>query len=452
MTRHTKGKMTRALAGLMLACALATGTVTAIAPHAVADSRSDLVKEKQKKEQQLESMQSSLEGIDTQIQDVVMKLEEARTQIPVAEAELQAAQAEVATAERQQQAVASQLDAAEGELAGIHDDIEDAKEKIGKSRDSLGEIARAAYRGQTLPSTLDLLLGTSSTTEFSRRKAASDALTRSQAATLAQVEASTAANQTRQARQEDVKSQIEDLKAEADALLKEKADKQAAAKQKADDLAAAEANFTSQQDALNASKASYQASIEATQAEISATAAAIASIDRQNAAAANSGGSSGGNAPAGGGSSTPQANTGSGNWIIPVVPAPFYVTSPYGMRNYPFGGRFFHIGVDIRSACGQPQVAPANGVIAKVIPAPGNSTHGNQIYVNLGTVNGSSWVAVTNHLSAFNVRVGQAVTKGQVIGWTGQTGKVTGCHVHMEIWKNGKHIDPLSLPGFTRAN
>ena len=111
-----------------------------------------------------------------------------------------------------------------------------------------------------------------------------------------------------------------------------------------------------------------------------------------------------------------------------------------------------HNGVDLRSTCGEAQVAPANGTIAKVIPAAGNSTHGNQIYINLGVVNGSSWVAVTNHLSAFNVSVGQKVKQGDVIGWTGQTGQVTGCHVHMEVWKNGSVIDPMSLPGFTRRN
>ena len=59
---------------------------------------------------------------------------------------------------------------------------------------------------------------------------------------------------------------------------------------------------------------------------------------------------------------------------------------------------------------------------------------------------------MTNHLSAFNVSVGQQVTQGQVIGWTGQTGKVTGCHAHFEVWKDGASINPESLPGFTRSN
>jgi putative M23 peptidase domain protein len=131
-----------------------------------------------------------------------------------------------------------------------------------------------------------------------------------------------------------------------------------------------------------------------------------------------------------------------------VIPRPLYVTSPFGMREYPFGGRWMHNGVDLRSPCGQAQVAPGNGVVASVRPAAGNSTHGNQVFINLGNVNGHSWVAVTNHMSAFNVRPGQSVTQGQVIGWTGQTGQVTGCHVHMEVWRDGQVINPMSLPGF----
>ncbi|MDY5142942.1 M23 family metallopeptidase, partial [Actinotignum timonense] len=135
--------------------------------------------------------------------------------------------------------------------------------------------------------------------------------------------------------------------------------------------------------------------------------------------------------------------------LIPPVPAPLYVTSPFGMRVYPFdGGWWMHEGVDLRSACGNPQYAAAAGVVAAVRPASGNGTHGNQVILNLGYINGSSYVVVYNHLSGFNVSVGQSVGQGDVIGWTGMTGMVTGCHVHFEVWQDGVVIDPMSLPGF----
>jgi murein DD-endopeptidase MepM/ murein hydrolase activator NlpD len=70
------------------------------------------------------------------------------------------------------------------------------------------------------------------------------------------------------------------------------------------------------------------------------------------------------------------------------------------------------------------------------------------VIINHGMINGSSYVSVYNHLSDFAVREGQAVSKGQVIGYTGTTGASTGCHVHLEIWKNGATIDPMSLPAY----
>lgn len=139
--------------------------------------------------------------------------------------------------------------------------------------------------------------------------------------------------------------------------------------------------------------------------------------------------------------------------FIPPVPAPVYVTSPFGMRWYPItGGYWMHNGVDLRSTCGEAQVAAADGVVQSVRPAAGNGTHGNQVFINHGIINGNSYVTVYNHLSGFAVSTGQSVSKGQAIGYTGMTGAVTGCHVHFEIWRNGSVIDPMTQPGFTRRN
>ncbi|MDD9205043.1 M23 family metallopeptidase [Georgenia sp. 10Sc9-8] len=44
------------------------------------------------------------------------------------------------------------------------------------------------------------------------------------------------------------------------------------------------------------------------------------------------------------------------------------------------------------------------------------------------------------------------MSKGEVIGLTGDTGNVTGCHVHFEVWRDGSTIDPMRLPGYIQAN
>ncbi len=424
---------------IILTGALVLGAFAATGANA--DDRSDLVEKQKQQQSQLESAQSQLEGVDTNLQNIYLQLEATKAQIPVAQAELDAAKNELAEAERGQAHVASQLETASGELAKIEDSIVQGEEELGQTRSNLGALARSHYRGENVPSTLDLLMGASSSEEFFHSYAAAAALTRTQTATLTKVSQQTAQNRTREARQHDVKAQIEELKKQADELVVQKEAKESEALAKAQSLANLQANFESQSAALESKKSEFQASISGLQSAIDKTKAAIAQIDEENAAKRNQASAS-----------RPAANTGGGGWLIPVVPAPLYVTSPYGMREYPFGGYWMHSGVDLRSPCGQAQVAPADGTIARVIPAPGNSTHGNQVYINLGVVDGSSWVVVTNHMSGFNVRVGQQVKQGDVIGWTGQTGMVTGCHVHMEVWRDGKTIDPMTLPGFTRRN
>jgi murein DD-endopeptidase MepM/ murein hydrolase activator NlpD len=121
------------------------------------------------------------------------------------------------------------------------------------------------------------------------------------------------------------------------------------------------------------------------------------------------------------------------------------VTSPYGYRVYPItGGWFMHNGVDLRSSCGEAQYSSAAGTVIKIGYAASNGTHGNQVIINHGVLGGRSTVTVYNHLSRFAVRYGQRVSKGQVIGNTGATGNVTGCHVHFELWLDGATVNPMA--------
>ena len=437
------------------AMGLAAGAVFA---PSYADDRDDLVNKKKQQEAQIESYKSSLEGVDTNLQAVYLKLKETQAQIPVAQAELATAQSELAAATRQQEAVSAQLQAAQGELKTIKQTVSANQENVESTRKDVGAVARARYRGESVPTRWDMLVGSKTSKEFLDAISASRTAERTQSTALLKAEQATASAKNRQARQSAVEAKIGQLKKEADNLVSAKTQKESAAQAKANNLASLQSSYSTQSQQLSAQKQSFQASLANVNSARDQTAAQIAQIDaenqrkaqaaraeaaRKNAASGNSGGgsNSGGSGGGGGGAS-------GGGFLIPVIPRPLYVTSPFGMREYPFGGRWMHNGVDLRSPCGQAQVAPGNGVVASVRPAAGNSTHGNQVFINLGNVNGHSWVAVTNHMSAFNVRPGQSVTQGQVIGWTGQTGQVTGCHVHMEVWRDGQVINPMSLPGF----
>lgn len=113
------------------------------------------------------------------------------------------------------------------------------------------------------------------------------------------------------------------------------------------------------------------------------------------------------------------------------------LTSRFGYRRHPFwGGRHFHTGIDIADKFGSPiKVADAG----EVIFSGWWDGYGKAIVVD----HGRKTTTVYAHLSRIYKQVGAVVAKGQVIGLVGSTGYSTGPHLHFEVRKNGKPIDPL---------
>jgi murein DD-endopeptidase MepM/ murein hydrolase activator NlpD len=115
------------------------------------------------------------------------------------------------------------------------------------------------------------------------------------------------------------------------------------------------------------------------------------------------------------------------------------LTSYFGYRSDPFDGSHaeFHPGIDFKGNKGDAAKCTANG---KVVFAGWNGGYGNCVFIqhpnNLETIYG--------HLSRITVKVGQDVTAGQKIGEVGSTGRSTGNHLHYEIRKNGKPVNPIS--------
>ncbi len=123
------------------------------------------------------------------------------------------------------------------------------------------------------------------------------------------------------------------------------------------------------------------------------------------------------------------------------APGKLHVTSPYGPRKHPVTGRMqsLHAGTDYSQAAGNPQYATAPGT---VISTKYEGTGGNTVCINHGEYAGATWKTCHRHLSKFLVKPGQQVQKGTPIGLTGATGRVTGAHIHYEIYQNGKPINP----------
>jgi murein DD-endopeptidase MepM/ murein hydrolase activator NlpD len=118
------------------------------------------------------------------------------------------------------------------------------------------------------------------------------------------------------------------------------------------------------------------------------------------------------------------------------------MSSPFGVRTDPFNGRAaMHTGIDLRGERGEPVHATAAG---KVSIAGRDGGYGNLVEINHG--NGLS--TRYGHLSEIDVKVGQKVHIGQVIGKIGSTGRSTGPHLHYETRING---DPVNPQKFLRA-
>jgi murein DD-endopeptidase MepM/ murein hydrolase activator NlpD len=111
-------------------------------------------------------------------------------------------------------------------------------------------------------------------------------------------------------------------------------------------------------------------------------------------------------------------------------------TSGFGVRSDPFLGRpAMHTGLDFRAASGDPVRATANG---KVVSSGWAGGYGRMVEIDHG--NGLS--TRYGHLSEINVRVGDQIKIGQVIGAVGSTGRSTGPHLHYETRIDGDAVDP----------
>ncbi len=112
------------------------------------------------------------------------------------------------------------------------------------------------------------------------------------------------------------------------------------------------------------------------------------------------------------------------------------LTSTFGIRSDPFGrGPAMHSGLDFRSNVGDPVRATAVGT---VVAAGWNGGYGKMVEID----HGSGLSTRYGHLSAIDVKVGQHVRNGQVIGRVGSTGRSTGPHLHYETRINDTPVDP----------
>lgn len=120
------------------------------------------------------------------------------------------------------------------------------------------------------------------------------------------------------------------------------------------------------------------------------------------------------------------------------MPVAGTLSSPYGNRKHPVHvEQRLHTGVDISVPAGTGVRATANGIVSFA-----GWTEGSGIVVVVEHGHGFSTAYAHNRKAL--VRVGDRLSRGDVIAMSGSTGISTGPHVHYEIWKHGRHVDPVA--------
>ena len=387
-------------------------------------------KEKAQQQEHAAALESAVTDTDKAIADATYKLQQLNDQLPVVQKEYQQAKDKFDSAVLQQKIVASKLTAAKAEDAALTTQISSDDGKITDLSNMLAEIARAEYQGAGDNSSLSIIFGATTTQQFIDDYSYRATTARVQSNALDDVEQLAAVNRNRKTRQAAVKVYIEQLKAQADALVvttQAASDAAAAKKAEVEKLLADTQDLKTYLDSQKAYFLAQQAKLDAAEAALTAQLDKLWKEKRAE-----------------------EAVNGTGSLVKGFLSLPVthpYMTSPFGMRFHPiFHVWILHAGTDFGSPtgsyCGTPIMAAADGTVAWAKYVWGG---GNQVMLDHGYVSGKWLTTEYDHMTRFAVSAGQKVSRGQVIGYVGTTGNSTGCHLHFGVRVNNQYVDPVTL-------
>ena len=333
-----------------------------------------------------------------------------------------------------------ELDAAEAKLAELN---EKNKERI-QAMEEEGEISywSVLFKAKSFTDLIDRLNMMSEIHAADQRRM--DELSEAAAAVA---EARTALETEKAALEEsrvalrESQAVLDEKRAEADELLAElNADKRALDQMEADyeaeeakisaDIAAAEVEYTK---ALKAEEEARRKAEEERKRKEEEEKKKQEEANKKPSNGGSSGSSGGGSSDSGSGSSGSSSKESWGRpctWIR--------LTSPYGYRTHPVTGQWkFHNGVDLANSKGTPIRAARSG---KVTVATYGGTYGYYVTIN----HGDGYSSLYAHMTHYIVSKGDTVSKGQVIGYMGSTGRSTGPHLHFSIFYNGSTVNPMN--------
>lgn len=365
----------------------------------------------------MKSAQQDVDDASTSLVAAQNALDAAQKQLDAANASLASTQAALAEAVAQDDAMKVKLAAARNDLKNAQAAVVASRATMEKQRDTIAQFAAATYRtGDPQLMQLFTIMQSGSAGEVADRMGVIGSVMNKQDSLYADYKQVLADYTAKEQAVSDATAEVareQEATAAAVAnrqqLTAEAAKLQASIAGLVKARAAAEAKASAQRTADQAKLAALKAKDDAIQAEILAR--------TSNGANRNW----------------------SGNGML-LRPVNGPITSPYGWRIHPIYHYWgLHDGDDFAANCGAPQVAANSGT---VISEYYSDVWGNRLYIDLGKINGHNYTVVHNHLSKYAVKVGQRVSRGQVVGYTGTTGWSTGCHLHYTVLRDGTPVDP----------
>lgn len=424
---------------------------TPISPAMAEGSKEDKIAEREEVDQQLEDLRIELDDVSGELADTYIALAETELLIPQAQQDLEEAQAELEEAREEDRLIGERLSTAQEEEERLSGAVEEGQEEVDRSGGELATVALTAYKGGGMPSPSTIYLGNQSPQDAVDRSMNYRITMSSQGTRLDSLRTDQVVTESSAERLTAVREEIKQLKIDAEEAVErtEEAEEQAsAAKQQLDDL------YTTQQtqrDDLEQKKKKHEGDASALETRSTTLDSEIEELareerekeerarrEREQEQSKSSGSSGGGGAGGGGGSSSSSgsADTG-GGWVYPVNAR---LNSNFGWRVHPiYGTRKLHAGVDFPVGCGVPVGAAHSG---RVIARTFNSGAGNKIILSHGIHNGRLVTSSYHHLQGYAQPVGAQVSAGTTVGYVGNTGSSTGCHLHFEIHEDGNAVNP----------
>jgi murein DD-endopeptidase MepM/ murein hydrolase activator NlpD len=417
---------------------VAVGTALLMLAAVPLASADDLRERKKDVERNIGRAQKELDQSSTELLASVDALKQARSRLSAARAQLSTARGQVAAAEAFDLQMQQELKVAVAKLKRARARLADSRRRLAGQEERLRTVAVQHYQGGD-PGlmALSMVLTSQDTDELTTQLEAARSIMDKEAGSLARLEASQAILSAQEAEVEAAKAEVARQRRAAAENLERKRQAEAEAARAKVAVRSLVQQRANARDVAASAKAKDLAELQELEVERDRVAEMLrkrAEEARRRAEEARRRAEE----------ARRQAQ------VQPRVPATTsallkpvdgYITSSYGMRFHPVYRRWsLHDGTDFGASCGTPiRASEAGRVIARYF----NSSYGNRVIIDHGYRRGVGLGTAYNHLSAYSTYVGQRVGRGDVIGYVGNTGASTGCHLHFMVFENGATVNPM---------